>query len=63
MQSWIISIMIALQPVAITPWASTYATTADAIARAASAEPLFAGESGPARTAALLISVSWYESR
>ena len=61
MSSWILVLMIGLQPSA--PWADTYATTANAIAKAAEAEPLFAGEDGPARTAALLVATGWFESR
>ena len=61
MSAWILLLMIGLQPSA--PWRDTYATTANAIARAAEAEPLFAGEDGPARTAALLVSVAWFEGR
>ena len=60
MSAWILLLMIGLQPSA--PWADTYATTANAIAKAAEAEPLFAGEDGPARTAALLVAVAKFES-
>jgi hypothetical protein len=61
MTAWILTLMIALQPHA--PWLSTYPETADAIARASIAEPLFAGKDGPARTAALLVAIGWFESR
>ena len=60
---WILALMLSIQPAITTPWSASFPATADAIARAAVAEPLFAGESGPARTAALLVSVGWFESR
>jgi hypothetical protein len=58
--AWIVGLMVALQPSA--PWRPTYEKTAEAIARVASSEPLFEGEDGEARTAALLVSIAWYES-
>jgi hypothetical protein len=57
--AWIAGMMTSLEPSA--PWSSTYDRTADAIAKLAEAEPLFEGDAP--RTAALLVSVAWYESR
>lgn len=57
--AWVVGLMMALEPSA--PWRTTYEKTAEAIARAAEAEPLFE-EKGEERTAALLVSVAWYES-
>jgi len=59
--AWILGLMVAMQPQA--PWRSTYEATAHAIADAvAGAEPLFAGDRGRERTAALLVSLGWFES-
>lgn len=44
------------------PWADTYGSTAAAIAEAATAHPLWPGEDGPRRTAALLVAVAKFES-
>jgi hypothetical protein len=60
--AWVVSLLVALEPSA--PWASTYEKTAEAIANAATSDPLYAREAdGEARTAALLVSLAWYESR
>lgn len=61
LQPWILTLMTALQPSA--PWIDSYPATADGIAEAAEEQPLFAGEEGPRRTAALLVSIGWFESR
>jgi hypothetical protein len=54
--------MILLQPNA--PWKDSYETTAQAITKAVAQElPLFSGERGRERTAALLVSLAWFESR
>jgi len=53
--------MISLEPNPL--WRASYDATAEAIARGATEAPLFAGEDGPARTAALLVSVSFFEAR
>lgn len=58
--SWALAAMISLQPKA--PWRSTYESTAEAIAKVSTAEPLF-DDNGPHRTAALLVSLAWHESR
>ncbi len=57
--AWIAGMMVALEPSA--PWRSTYDKTAEAIAKVAEAEPLFDGDAP--KTAALLVSVAWHESR
>lgn len=57
--AWVAGMMLGLEPSA--PWRPTYDKTADAIAKVANAEPLFDGDAG--RTAALLVSVAWHESR
>lgn len=57
--TWIVGLMVALEPRA--PWRATYERTAEAIARVAEEEPLFDGD--VARTATLLVSVAWHESR
>lgn len=62
-QKWVLSLMLLLQPAAVTPWASTYEQTATAIAEAAQDSPVFMGEKGASRTAALLVAVAWHESR
>jgi hypothetical protein len=61
MFAWVLSLMIAVQPNA--PWRDTYESTAHAIAKVvAEEEPLFAGELGRERTAAVLVSIAWFES-
>lgn len=58
---WVLSIMHVLQPAA--PWIDGYPETANAIAIAATNDPLYAGPHGAERTAAVLVSLSWFESR
>ncbi|WP_394847388.1 hypothetical protein LZC95_07975 [Pendulispora brunnea] len=54
--------MTLLQPTAA--WSSTYESTASAIAYVVDTEPaLFSGDTDKSETAALLVAVSWYESR
>lgn len=61
---WVLSLMLKAEPAAATsPWRSTYESTAVAIAEVADAWPLFAGADGVERTAAVLVSVAWFESR
>ena len=61
MFAWILSLMIAMQPNA--PWRDSYESTAQAIAKVvAEEEPLFAGEMGREKTAAVLVSIAWFES-
>jgi len=58
---WILGLMTAMQPAA--PWQATYKDTANAIAQVVVAEePLFEGADGRERTAALMVSVAWFES-
>jgi hypothetical protein len=60
--SWVVGLLAALEPTA--PWRSTYEKTAEAIARVSESEPLFAADdNGEERTASLLVSIAWYESR
>lgn len=58
--AWILNLILTLQPSA--PWSETYGRTAEAIARVSEASPVFAGEDGPARTAAMLVALAWFES-
>lgn len=55
--SWVLSLMLAVQPSA--PWRATYESTAEAIAWEASASPAYGDEY---RTAAVLVSLAWFES-
>lgn len=61
MLTWIISLMLLLQPQA--PWKANYESTAVGILEGAKAEPLFQGESGLRRTVALDVALAWFESR
>lgn len=58
--AWVLSAMHALVPRA--PWLDSYPSTALAIAAASESAPLFAGDAGPRRTAALLLAVARHES-
>jgi hypothetical protein len=58
--AWLVGPMVALEPRA--PWRPTFEKTAEAIAKVAESEPLFDEPDGDVRTAALLVSVAWYES-
>lgn len=60
--AFVLDMMVKAQPPAGVPWRDTYATTAEAIATAANANPLFAGDEGPARTAAVMVGVAQMES-
>jgi len=53
--------MLMLQPNA--PWKNTYENTALVIGRQATNHPLFTGEDAAKKTAALLVSLAWFESR
>ncbi len=60
--AWVLSLMVSLQPRA--PWSDSYLETAIAIADVVEASPpLFDGADGRIKTAALLVSVAWFESR
>lgn len=58
---WVLLLMLKGQPAPV-PWRSTYEGTAEAIARASDASPLFEGEHGPAKTAAVLVATAIAES-
>jgi hypothetical protein len=60
--AWILSLMIALQPTA--PWSDTYAATARAIDQVVQEQPsLFTDDlEGRQKTAAVLVSIAWFES-
>lgn len=58
--NWVLSVMNKLQPSA--PWIMSYGETAEAIAQAANADPLFNEADGPKRTAAVLIALAFHES-
>ena len=62
MQAWILSLMLALSPAAVTPWADSYPETARAIAKAATEDPIYAGPFASERTAATLVAISFFES-
>jgi len=59
--AWIVALMLVLEPAS--PWLGTFRGTALAVDRACHAAPLYPGEDGPARCAAELIAIGWYESR
>lgn len=61
MTQWILSLLLLLQPVA--PWKDEYESVARAIDEASSANPIFDGQSGKEKTAAVLVSLAWFESR
>lgn len=60
--AWVLSLMVAIWPQAKSRWGETYPSTAEAMAESANMSPLFEGNDGPAKTAAVMIAVSWYES-
>jgi hypothetical protein len=62
MLSWILSLMLVLQPQA--PWSDTYPATASAIDQAVQEQPsLFPADAdGRAKTAAVLVALAWAES-
>ncbi len=60
--SWILSLMLLVQPNA--PWKEQYPTIANAIAIVGQdSKPLFSGDKGLEKTAAVLVSLAWFESR
>ena len=61
MTKWILFLMLLLEPKS--PHRATFDATAAAIAKVAADSPLFAGPLGADRTAALMVSVAWFESR
>ncbi len=60
--AWILSLMLLLQPTA--PWSGTYAATATAIDQVVHEQPsLFTDDlEGLQKTAAVLVSLAWFES-
>jgi len=60
---WALGMMTSLQPVAVTPWADTYVSSAEAMVDVAEEAPLFKGEDGVRKTIVLLISLGWFEGR
>ena len=58
--AWVLVALRTLAPES--PYAATFDATAEAIATEASARPLYDGEAGAEKTAALLASVAWFES-
>lgn len=59
--AWVLAAMSGLQPNA--RWKDTYPATAEAIARVSSEAPLYEGAQREAKTAALFVAISYYESR
>jgi len=61
--SWVLALMLRAEHAPErSPYRPTYEETAAAIAKAASALPLFSGPKGAEKTAAFLVSVAWHES-
>jgi hypothetical protein len=59
--TWILGLLVVLQPNA--PWKATYEQTAKAIAQVVEEEPpLFEGDMGKYKSAALMSSLAWFES-
>ena len=56
-----VSLLAALEPSA--PWSDSYEKTAEAIARVAESDPLWAVEDKGERTASILVALAWFESR
>ncbi len=62
--AWALAAMIAKQPENLTPWADTYADTAEAFVTVAEESPLHKPENdGVRRTVADFVSVAWFEGR
>lgn len=59
--AWVLTLMQSIEPNA--PWKDTYEKTAEVFAKVANEQPLFKGEDGAMRTAALFVSVAWFEGR
>jgi hypothetical protein len=59
--NWVLAIMMKLVPAA--PWMFSFGETSTAISQAANDDPLFAGEDGRHKTAAVLIALAYHESR
>lgn len=59
--AWALAAMSGLQPNA--KWKDTYPATAEAIAKVSMEAPLYEGPQKEAKTAALFVAISYYESR
>lgn len=57
---WVRALMVKSEPRA--PWAHTYESSSAIIAGVSDEMPVYAGEEGAAKTAALLVSIGWFES-
>ncbi len=60
LQKWVFYLIATLVPHAA--WSDSFFDTSEAIAQVATEEPVFAGEHGPEKTAALLVSLASFES-
>lgn len=58
--AWVRTLMMKSEPRA--PWIDTYQASAEVIAAVSDELPVYAGEEGPEKTAALLVSIGWFES-
>lgn len=58
--AWVRALMTKSEPRA--PWAHTYDASSAIIAAVSDEMPVYAGEDGAAKTAALLVSIGWFES-
>lgn len=58
-----LQLMLKAQPTNNVPWKDTYPATAEAIAEAAAAHPLFKGENGDKRTVSVMVAVADFESK
>lgn len=58
---WIVAMMVLAEPKS--PRRADFDRIAEANARISNESPLFAGDDGPLKTAALIASVEWFESR
>jgi hypothetical protein len=58
---WVLRLMNTAEPGQ--PWSPVYGEISEAIAQASNDDPLFSGEHGAYKTAALLVAIAWYESR
>jgi hypothetical protein len=61
--SWAVTVMMSIQPVAKTPWSSTYESSAKTIVKVSEESPLFSGSDAAHRTVALFLSLGWFEGR
>jgi hypothetical protein len=59
--AWVRALMTKSEPTP-PPWIGTFDSSAAIIASVADELPVYAGDDGPAKTAALLVSIGWFES-